>query len=72
MIAEVRLSRLAKMESDVIDLGTLKAANVVDTEVESVKVVLPGKINRAITLHGLRISPSARAVIEAAGGKIEE
>ncbi len=72
VIAEVRLSRLAKMESDVIDLGTLKAANVVDTEVESVKVVLPGKINRAITLHGLRISPSARAVIEAAGGKIEE
>ncbi len=71
MITEVRLSRLAKMESDVIDLSTLKAANVVDTEAEFVKVVLPGEINRAITIHGLRISHSARTVIEAAGGTIE-
>jgi len=71
VIAEVNLFRLAKIESDIINLGILKAANVINTEVESVKVVLPGKINREITLHGLRVSTSARAAIEAAGGKIE-
>ncbi|WP_367680721.1 uL15 family ribosomal protein [Candidatus Fukatsuia anoeciicola] len=71
-MAEINLFRLAKIEGNIINLSILKAANIVNTEVESVKVVLPGKINRAITFYGLRVSTNARTVIEAAGGKIEE
>ncbi|AML56614.1 50S ribosomal protein L15 [Serratia rubidaea] len=70
--AEVRLSELALIEGDVIDLNTLKAANVVGTQIEFVKVMLSGEIARPVTLRGLRVTKGARAAIEAAGGKIEE
>ena len=70
--AEVRLSELALVEGDVIALNTLKAANVVGTQIEFAKVMLSGEITRAVTLRGLRVTKGARAAIEAAGGKIEE
>ncbi|CAI0896703.1 50S ribosomal protein L15 [Serratia entomophila] len=70
--AEVRLSELALIEGDVIDLNALKAANVVGIQIEFVKVMLSGEIARPVTLRGLRVTKGARAAIEAAGGKIEE
>ena len=70
--AEVRLSEIALVEGDVIDLNTLKAANVVGPQIEFAKVMLSGEINRAVTLRGPRVTKGARAAIEAAGGKIEE
>jgi large subunit ribosomal protein L15 len=70
--AEIRLSDLAKVDGEVIDLNVLKAANIVNTQIEYAKVMLSGEINRAVTLRGLRVSKGARAAIEAAGGKIEE
>jgi len=70
--AEVRLSELALVEGDVIDLNTLKAANVVGIQIEFAKVILSGEVGRAVTLRGLRVTKGARAAIEAAGGKIEE
>ncbi|KKC97964.1 50S ribosomal protein L15 [Photobacterium sp. WH77] len=70
--AEVRLSELAKVEGDVVSLETLKAANVITKNMETVKVVLSGEINRAVTVKGLRVTKGAKAAIEAAGGKIEE
>jgi large subunit ribosomal protein L15 len=66
------LSDLAKVDGEVIDLNVLKAANIVNTQIEYAKVMLSGEINRAVTLRGLRVSKGARAAIEAAGGKIEE
>ena len=70
--AEVRLSELAQVEGEVIDLNTLKAANVVGVQIEFAKVMLSGEINRPVTLRGLRVTKGARVAIEAAGGKIEE
>ncbi|EKF62103.1 50S ribosomal protein L15 [Serratia plymuthica A30] len=70
--AEVRLSELALVEGDVIDLNALKAANVVGIQIEFVKVMLSGEVARPVTLRGLRVTKGARAAIEAAGGKIEE
>jgi large subunit ribosomal protein L15 len=35
-------------------------------------VIASGAIYRAITLKGLKVTPGARAAIEAAGGRIEE
>jgi large subunit ribosomal protein L15 len=70
--AEVRLSELALIEGDVIDLNTLKAANVVGIQIEFVKVILSGEVARPVTVRGLRVTKGARAAIEAAGGKIEE
>jgi large subunit ribosomal protein L15 len=70
--AEVRLSELAQVEGEVIDLNALKAANVIGVQIEFAKVMLSGEITRPVTLRGLRVTKGARAAIEAAGGKIEE
>jgi large subunit ribosomal protein L15 len=69
--AEVRLSELAKVDADVIDLATLKAVSVVRGNMTRAKVVLSGTINKAITLKGIAVTAGARAAIEAAGGKVE-
>ncbi len=70
--AEVRLSELAKVTADVVDLESLKKAGVVAAAAERAKVVLSGEIKRAVTLKGVAATKGARAAIEAAGGKIED
>lgn len=69
---EVRLSDLAHVEGEVVDLNALKAANIVGIQTEFAKIMLSGEVKRAVTVRGLRVSKGARAAIEAAGGKIEE
>ncbi|WP_108649091.1 50S ribosomal protein L15 [Dongshaea marina] len=69
--AEVRLHEIAQVEGDVVDLNALKQAGLVTKNILFGKVVLSGKIERAVTVRGLRVTKGARAAIEAAGGKIE-
>ena len=69
--AEVRLSDLAKVEGDVIDLAALKAAGLVPHLALKAKVILAGEIQRKIALKGIGISKGARAAVEAAGGSVE-
>jgi large subunit ribosomal protein L15 len=70
--AEVRLSELAKVSVDVIDLDALKAANLVRKDMKRARVMLSGTIARAVTLKGLGVTRGARAAIEQAGGKVED
>jgi large subunit ribosomal protein L15 len=70
--AEVRLSELNKVEGDVIDLLTLKQANVITKNIESAKIMLSGEISRPVTVRGVGVTKGAKAAIEAAGGKVEE
>jgi large subunit ribosomal protein L15 len=70
--AEVRLHELALVTAAVVDLAALKAANLVSADIERVKVVLSGKLEKAVTLKGIGVTKGARAAIEAAGGKIED
>lgn len=70
--AHVRTSELAKVEAEVIDLLTLKQANLISGTARSVKVFLSGDIGRAVTVQGLLLTKGARAAVEAAGGKIVE
>ena len=69
--AEVRLHELAAIPAAVIDLAALKAAQVVAVNAESAKVVLSGKLEKAVHLKGIGVTKGARAAIEAAGGKVE-
>jgi len=69
--AEVRLGELAKVKGDVVDLETLKGANVVTKSTERARIVLSGGIERAVTVRGVHVTKGARAAIEAAGGKVE-
>jgi len=72
--AEVTLIDLLKIKTDVIDLAALKAASVVPAETERARIILSGKIARAVTVRGPQVvaTKGARAAIEAAGGKIED
>ncbi len=70
--AEVRLSELALVDADVIDLMALKAANVVGKHIDNAKVILSGSIDKAVSLKGVSVTKGARAAIEAAGGKVED
>jgi large subunit ribosomal protein L15 len=70
--AEVRLSQLNALQADTIDLASLKAAGLVPRGAERVKVILAGKIERAVKLQGVKATKGARAAIEAAGGSISE
>ena len=71
--AEVRLSELAKVEGEVIDMLSLKAAGLITNKILNVKIMLSGSIDSAVTVsNGIRVTKGAKAAIEAAGGKVEE
>ena len=70
--AEIRLSEINAMNADVIDVAALQGANLISKSIKRAKVMLSGKIEKAVTLKGIRVTKGAREAIEAAGGKIEE
>ncbi len=69
--AEVQLSALNKLSVDVIDIMVLKQAGIVSRTVLAAKIILTGKISRAIKLQGILVTKGAKAAIEAAGGNVE-
>ena len=69
---EIRLHELNNIDADVIDLAALKEANLVNKSILHVKVMVSGKLEKAVTLKGIRVTKGAREAIEAAGGKVEE
>jgi large subunit ribosomal protein L15 len=70
-VGEVRLSELAKVSGDVVDLAALKAANLVPLQALRARIVASGQFAKAVTVKGVHVTKGARTAIEAAGGKIE-
>jgi large subunit ribosomal protein L15 len=70
--AEVRLSDLARLPVDQIDLLALKAAGIVSALAKGAKVIKSGALAKAVKLQGLAVTKGAKAAIEAAGGSISE
>ncbi len=68
---EVRLGDLAMIDAEVIDMGVLKAAKIVAKRVKRAKIIAAGKLDKAVVVKGVAVTPGARAAIEAAGGKVE-
>ena len=69
--AEVRLSALDRIPGDAIDMLILKQAGLISGSALNVKVILSGKIERAVKLQGIAVTKGAKAAIEAAGGSVE-
>lgn len=69
--AQVRLGELNAVQGDVVDIETLKAADILRGDVARVRVFLSGELNRALTVKGLAVTKGAREAIEKAGGKVE-
>lgn len=70
-VAEIRLSSLGRMTGGDIDILALKQAGVIPESALTAKVILSGKIERAVRLKGIGVTKGAKAAIEAAGGSIE-
>ena len=69
--AEVRISEIASLSVDSIDIQVLKDLSLVPSFTKKVKVVNTGSISRALNLKGINVTAGAKASIEAAGGKVE-
>ena len=70
--AEVRLHELAIPSAVVIDLDVLKKEHLVPARTKKAKVILSGKLEKAVKLKGLAVTKGARKAIEEAGGSIED
>ena len=69
----VNVSRLdAKFNAgDLVDADTLYAAGITKNTTDPIKVLGDGEITKALTVRVDKVSASARAKIEAVGGKVE-
>lgn len=70
--ARVRLSDIALVGADEIDLLVLKQAGIVGAAAKAARVYLAGEIGKAVKLRGIAVTKGARAAIEAAGGSVSE
>lgn len=70
---EIRLSELAKVQDGVINIETLRKANLIKQSIKRVKIILSGKIEKAVTIQkDIKVTKGAKEAIESAGGKVEE
>ena len=72
-VVAVNLSTLNRKfnDGDTVDVESLKAAGVVKNGFDAVKVLGNGKIDKKLNVKVSAYSESAKAAIEAAGGKAE-
>jgi large subunit ribosomal protein L15 len=70
LTVEVRLFQVNDIAADTVDLASLKQAGIVPRAALRAKVILAGKIERAVKLEGVLATKGARAAIEAAGGSV--
>jgi large subunit ribosomal protein L15 len=70
--AELRVHELARFAGQTVDLAALKTAHLVSKRVLKVKIIASGKLDKPVTVSGLKVTAGARKIIEAAGGKVLE
>ena len=68
---QVCLSELNLVESDTVDLLSLKKAGVIAGHVTKAKIILSGELKSAKTIVGIACTKGAKAAIESLGGKVE-
>jgi len=69
---EIRLGELKRIEGDLVDMQSLRAADLINADIVRVKIIASGRVERALTVRGVGTTKGARAAIEAAGGKVED
>ena len=69
-IAVVNLSKLSDLNSDKVNIETLKAAGLVRSNAKFVKILGTGDISKALQVEVNFASGSATKKIEAAGGSV--
>ena len=70
--AKIRTSELSKLDSDIVDLVSLKAANLISEITLNAKIFLSGDVKKKFKIQGISLTEGAKKAIEAAGGKVME
>lgn len=70
--AQVRLSELNGVAGDIVDLESLKSADLINENIARVRVFLSGELTKPVTVKGVAVTKGAREAIEKAGGKVED
>jgi large subunit ribosomal protein L15 len=68
--AEITLTALNLLDTNEVDLLTLKQAGLVGQLAKVVKIVKTGEITKPVKLNGIGATAGAKAAIEAAGGSV--
>jgi len=71
LTAEVRVHELGRFADQSVDLEALKAAHVIPNYAERAKIFASGKLDKAVKVVGIKVTPGARQIIEKAGGSVE-
>ena len=70
--AEIKVSDLNKFENGaVVDAAALKEAGIIKKSLDGIKVLGNGDVTVKVTVKAAKFTESAKAKIEAAGGKVE-
>jgi large subunit ribosomal protein L15 len=67
----VRLPDLDRVAGDEVTTETLIAAGLIRSGQGPAKLLANGEVSKALTVRGVKVSASAKAKIEAAGGRVE-
>jgi len=69
--AELTLENLSRVKAAEVTLAALLSANLVDDGTKRVKIILSGKVTKAVVVNDKAITATkgAKAAIEAAGGR---
>jgi len=69
---ELRTGDLSKLPVAEADILILKQVGLVSQSAKTVKLILAGAVEKAVTLRGVLATAGAKAALEAAGGSIVE
>ena len=70
--AEIKVSDLNKFENGaVVDAAALKEAGIIKKTLDGIKVLGNGDVSVKVTVKAAKFTETAKAKIEAAGGKVE-
>ena len=69
--AEITVTKLDRLGMKEVSLEALKEAKKVNPSADGLRVIGNGDIKSAVTVKASYVTPSAKAKIEAAGGKVE-
>ncbi len=70
LCASVGLGELKAVDGEHIDLAALRRGGLVRADVRRARIMLSGKIDRAVTVYGIAVTVGAKAAIEAKGGRV--
>ena len=68
---QIRLETLNVLSGDEVTLDSLREAGLIRHNTKYVKIMLKGKIEKAVKVKGILVSQTAKAAIEKAGGSVE-